>query len=141
HREVESVRGTAPAGGPGAEPADKPRVLRDSLGAGGGGPLYVPVDISTEMLHETANTLAGEYPDLRVRPVVADITDLEPPLPGDPGTRLVLFLGGTIGNLTEDERDAFLRMLRRVAGPGDRIALGFDVRKSPERLVAAYDDA
>ncbi len=125
----------------GAGTSEKTRVLLDALVAGGGGALYVPVDISTEMLHETANTLAGEYPDLRVRPVVADITDLEPPLPGDPGTRLVLFLGGTIGNLTEDERDAFLRMLRRVAGPGDRIALGFDVRKSPERLVAAYDDA
>src|SRR5699024_9912983 len=116
----------------GAGTAEKTRVLLDALVAGGGGALYVPVDISTEMLHETANTLAGEYPDLRVRPVVADITDLEPPLPGDPGTRLVLFLGGTIGNLTEDERDAFLRMLRRGGGARERVRGGVHGRQSPE---------
>src|SRR5699024_12353765 len=71
----------------GAGTAEKTRVLLDALVAGGGGAPYVPVDISTEMLHETANTLAGEYPDLRVRPVVADITDLEPPRPGCPRPR------------------------------------------------------
>lgn len=133
----------------GAGTAEKTRVLLDALvgrrGRGEGGAtgeaLYVPVDISSEMLHETARTLTAEYPGLRVEPVVDDITALTGALPGAPGTRLVLFLGGTIGNLTEGERDAFLRMLRGVMAPGDRIALGFDLVKDPQRLVAAYDDA
>lgn len=141
----------------GAGTAEKTRVLLDALtarerprawegAAGAGAPgsegvLYVPVDISVEMLHETARALTVEYPGLRVEPVVSDITALDEPLPGTPGSRLVLFLGGTIGNLTEAERTAFLAMILRVTSPGDRVALGFDLVKDPARLVAAYDDA
>lgn len=129
---------SGPVGAAGAAPG--------SVGAAGAAPgpegvLYVPVDISVEILHDTARALTGEYPGLRVEPLVGDITALDEPLPGTPGSRLVLFLGGTIGNLSEAERTAFLAMILRVTSPGDRVALGFDLVKDPERLVAAYDDA
>ncbi|GLB65276.1 histidine N-alpha-methyltransferase [Dietzia sp. NCCP-2495] len=137
----------------GAGTSEKTRVLLDVLagrdgggvtgnGVAGGGPCtYVPVDISTEMLAESSRALAHDYPGLRIEPVVGDFVALDGPLPGEPGQRLVLFLGGTIGNFTEDQRAEFFAMLRRIASPGDRIAAGFDLVKSPERLVAAYDDA
>lgn len=53
----------------------------------------------------------------------------------------MLFLGGTIGNFTETQRADFIAMLRQIMGPGDRLLLGFDLVKSPDRLVEAYDDA
>ncbi|WP_314038327.1 L-histidine N(alpha)-methyltransferase [Dietzia sp. CH92] len=136
----------------GAGTCEKTRVLLDVLaaapaGAGAGGapagraPLFVPVDISTEMLFDSARALTAEYPGLRVEPVVADLTALDGHLPGEPGGRLVLFLGGTVGNFSETQRAEFLDMLRAVMDPGDRLALGFDLVKDPARLVAAYDDA
>ena len=114
---------------------------KDVAGSGSDGPLFVPVDISAEMLFASARALGAEYSDLRVVPVVGDLTDLDGPLPGGPGRRLVAFLGGTIGNFTETQRAAFLAMLRSVMDPGDRLVLGFDLVKDSERLVAAYDDA
>lgn len=125
----------------GAGTSEKTRVLLDVLARRGGAATYVPVDISTEMLAESSRALAHDYPGLRIEPVVGDFVALDGPLPGEPGQRLVLFLGGTIGNFTEDQRAEFFAMLRRIASPGDRIAVGFDLVKSPERLVAAYDDA
>lgn len=125
----------------GSGTSTKTRVLLDALTAGGGGGTFVPVDISEEVLLDSARALAAEYPDVRVDPVVGDFTDLRGPLPGEPGERLVLFLGGTLGNFAEDERRGFHDMLRGVMDPGDRLALGFDLVKAPERLEAAYDDA
>ncbi|AWH93998.1 L-histidine N(alpha)-methyltransferase [Dietzia lutea] len=133
----------------GAGTCEKTRVLLDVFAAppGGGGaradaaPLFVPVDISTEMLFDSARALTAEYPGLTVEPVVADLTALDGPLPGESGGRLVLFLGGTVGNFSEDQRADFLAMLRGVMDSGDRLVLGFDLVKDPARLVAAYDDA
>lgn len=129
----------------GAGTCEKTRVLLDVFatprGRADAAPLFVPVDISTEMLFDSARALSSEYPGLRVEPVVADLTALDGPLPGPPGERLVLFLGGTVGNFSEAQRADFLAMLRGVMGPGDRLVLGFDLVKDPARLVAAYDDA
>ena len=105
------------------------------------GPLFVPVDISTEMLFGSARALTAEYPGLRVVPVVGDLTALDGPLPGEPGRRMVLFLGGTIGNFSEAQRADFFTMLRGIMDPGDRLVIGFDLVKNPERLTAAYDDS
>ncbi|GAA3511803.1 L-histidine N(alpha)-methyltransferase [Dietzia aurantiaca] len=125
----------------GAGTCEKTRVLLDVLAGREGGATYVPVDISTEMLEESARSLAADYPGLRIEPVAGDFLALDGPLPGEPGGRLVLFLGGTVGNFTEAQRAEFFAMLRGVMDPGDRFAVGFDLVKKPERLVDAYDDA
>ncbi|MFN3340162.1 MAG: L-histidine N(alpha)-methyltransferase [Dietzia sp.] len=125
----------------GAGTCEKTRVLLDVLAVERAGARFVPVDISTEMLFESARALAQEYPGLRVDPVIGDLTALDGPLPGEPGGRLVLFLGGTVGNFSEPQRAGFFSMLRGIMDPGDRLVLGFDLVKRPERLVAAYDDA
>lgn len=124
----------------GAGTADKTRVLLDALTSDGRGGLYAPLDISSEVLLETADRLRAEYPALVVAPAVADFHRL-PPLAGEPGERLLAFLGGTIGNFEEEERAGFLRMVRGALDPGDHLLLGADLVKDPERLVAAYDDA
>ncbi|MER7762743.1 L-histidine N(alpha)-methyltransferase [Streptomyces sp. NPDC097619] len=102
--------------------------------------LYVPVDVSASALEGAAAVLLAEHPKLRVHAMIADFT--RPlPLPESAGPRLVLFLGGTIGNLLPGERAEFLRSVRSVLSPGDALLLGTDLVKDESVLVAAYDDA
>ena len=54
---------------------------------------------------------------------------------------LVLFLGSTIGNFTENEAEGFLKELRSHLRPGDGLLLGADLVKAPAVLLRAYDDA
>ena len=61
--------------------------------------------------------------------------------PDGDGTRLIAFLGGTIGNLYPRQRPAFLARIAALLGPGDHLLLGTDLVKDRARLEAAYDDA
>ncbi|MEV0411737.1 L-histidine N(alpha)-methyltransferase [Streptomyces sp. NPDC050448] len=101
---------------------------------------YIPVDVSGSALEGAAETLLAEHPGLRVHALVADFT--KPlRLPDTPGPRLVVFLGGTIGNLLPPERAAFLASVRAMLSPGDALLMGTDLVKDEAVLVAAYDDA
>ena len=125
----------------GAGSAAKTRTILDAMTSAGTAEVYAPVDISEDFLAETARTLRGEYPGLRVVPVVADISvrlDLPDSLPRP---ALFAFLGSTIGNF---EAEPAAELVRRVAAgmrPGDRFLLGVDLRKDPAVLEAAYNDS
>jgi len=102
---------------------------------------YVPVDISEQITHETAESLVREYPGLAVRGLVCDFEqDLER-IPSGSSGRLIAFLGGTIGNLYPRARRDFLTRIAALMGPEDRLLLGTDLVKGTDRLEAAYDDA
>lgn len=125
----------------GSGSAAKTRHLLSAMQEAGCLRTYVPVDISEEITHETAEALVREYPGLEVRGLVCDFEhDLER-IPNGGGGRLVAFLGGTIGNLYPAARRAFLARLAALMGPEDRILLGTDLVKEPARLEAAYDDS
>jgi len=125
----------------GSGSAAKTRHLLDAMRDAGCLETYVPVDISEEITHETAECLVDEYPGLAVRGLVCDFEqDLER-IPDGDGGRLVAFLGGTVGNLYPDARREFLARLAAMLGPADRLLLGTDLVKDPDRLVAAYDDS
>ncbi|MEU6315248.1 L-histidine N(alpha)-methyltransferase [Streptomyces sp. NPDC047014] len=101
---------------------------------------YVPVDVSESALRGAADTLLAAHPGLRVHALLADFTRALQ-LPDSPGPRLVLFLGGTIGNLLPAERAVFLASVRAMLSPGDALLMGTDLVKEEADLVAAYDDA
>jgi L-histidine N-alpha-methyltransferase len=124
----------------GAGSGEKTRRLLDALGAAGTLERYVPVDVSGEFLVASASAIADAYPGLDVHAVVADFGQHLDLLPAA-GPRLIAFLGGTVGNLRPAERAAFLSDLRATMGPDDRLLLGTDLVKDPDRLVRAYDDA
>ena len=122
----------------GAGASTKTRILLDALQDPAG---YVPIDVSEDFLLQTADALKAEYPDLTVRPIAADFM-VELGLPDDiDGTPVGFFPGSTIGNLNDDEIDQFLRAARRLLGPGSKFVIGLDLRKSPDILIPAYDDA
>ncbi|MFE0601875.1 L-histidine N(alpha)-methyltransferase [Streptomyces sp. NPDC058892] len=102
--------------------------------------MYVPVDVSESALRGAATALLADHPGLRVHAMLADFTRaLE--LPDSPGPRLVVFLGGTIGNLLPPERAVFLASVRAMLSPGDALLMGTDLVKDEAVLVTAYDDA
>lgn len=121
----------------GSGSSDKTRHLLDALP---GLHTYVPVDVSESALRGAADALLAERPGLSVHALVADFTR-GLALPESPGPRLVVFLGGTLGNLLPDERARFLRSVRSLLSPGDGLLLGTDLVKDERTLVAAYDDA
>ena len=53
---------------------------------------------------------------------------------------MVAFLGSTIGNLTPSVRSQFLADLAVALVADDMLLLGVDFVKSPERILAAYND-
>ncbi|MGH9324137.1 MAG: L-histidine N(alpha)-methyltransferase, partial [Vicinamibacteria bacterium] len=108
---------------------------------------YLPIDISSEILHETASELDARYPALQVTPIASPyetglskasrlVADEE-----SPGGMLVLFLGSSIGNMEPEEAVTFLTRIRRSLGRKDALLVGFDRVKDERTLNAAYNDA
>jgi L-histidine Nalpha-methyltransferase len=124
----------------GSGTSEKTRLLLDAMVEGGRLRRFVPFDVSETTLRDAAGDIAREYPSIAVHGVVGDFDHHLPLLPGG-GRRLVAFLGGTIGNLTPDERKRFLAELVSGFEPGDGLLLGTDLVKDVGRLEAAYDDA
>jgi len=124
----------------GSGTSDKTRALLDCFIASGQLERFVPFDVSEQTLRDAAEMLSDRYPGVVVHGVVGDFTHHLGELPRG-GTRLVAFLGGTIGNLYPDERAEFLGKLSATLEPGDSLLLGTDLVKDIPRLEAAYDDS
>ena len=127
----------------GSGSAIKTNILLGPLRRAGTIRTYTSIDISESALMAAGTRLMGEYPGLSVRAVLADFeTQAEAIAMNEcPSPRLVLFLGGTIGQLMPAQRAGFLRRLHGVFHPGDMLLLGVDLVKDPAELIAAYDDS
>jgi dimethylhistidine N-methyltransferase len=125
---------------PGSGSSVKTRILLDHLQDPVG---YVPIDISGEHLRATAAVLRRRHPSIPILPLEADFTRplTLPTPPRSPERRVVYFPGSTIGNFTMLEATRLLARMRRLAGPGGAVLVGFDLLKNRALLLAAYDDA
>jgi dimethylhistidine N-methyltransferase len=103
---------------------------------------YCPVDISREILLDTAHRLLQEFTHMEIRAMHTDFA-------GEPEVieafelerKAVAFFGSSLGNFTPEESVEFLRRMAAILGPEDVFLLGIDLKKSPAILVPAYDDA
>jgi dimethylhistidine N-methyltransferase len=122
--------------------ARKTRYLLTAYESAGHPFRYCPVDISREILWETANRLLQEYTHIDVRAMHTDFA-------GQPEVirafqlekKAVAFFGSSLGNFTPEESVEFLRRTAAILGPEDVFLLGIDLKKSPAILVPAYADA
>ena len=124
----------------GSGTSEKTRLLLDALSAHGSLRRFVPFDVSEPTLRDAASAIEAEYAGVDVHAVVGDFERHLDRLPRG-GTRLVAFLGSTIGNLDPDGRARFYRSIAAGLAPDDALLLGTDLVKDPRRLEAAYDDS
>lgn len=123
----------------GSGSSEKTRLLLDALRSAGTLREIVALDVSDAALEQSVALLRETYAPAAVHGVVGDFTQHLALLPGG-APRMVVFLGGTIGNLVPAERAKFLSALRDNLQAGEWLLLGTDLVKDPDTLVRAYDD-
>lgn len=124
----------------GSGTSEKTRMLLTALGERGALRRFIPFDVDPTVLRSAGTALQDEYPALEIDAVCGDFEEHLGKIPRD-GTRLIAFLGSTIGNLTAGPRADFLAALAEAMSPGDTLLLGTDLVKDRDRLVRAYDDS
>ncbi|CAL1240862.1 L-histidine N(alpha)-methyltransferase [Candidatus Methylocalor cossyra] len=126
---------------PGGGNLGKVRLLLEALRP----EVYLPLDISRQHLLSAARSLATDYPWLRVHAVCMDYSRgfdaLDLSRWPEHSRRIVFFPGSTIGNFEPAEAVAFLRQTARLAGPTGGLVIGVDLKKAPDTLHRAYNDA
>jgi L-histidine Nalpha-methyltransferase len=119
----------------------KTRILLDAYQSEGHPLVYCPIDISAGILKSSAQSLLIDYPNLEVYGLVGtyELALKKLPHPQLP-TRIIGFIGSTLGNLSPAECDIFLSQITDALEPGEYFLLGIDLHKSSAQLEAAYND-
>ncbi|HEX3287209.1 MAG TPA: L-histidine N(alpha)-methyltransferase [Mycobacterium sp.] len=124
----------------GSGTSEKTRLLLSALRDSGSLRRFIPFDVDAGMLRAASSAILEEYPGIEIDAVCGDFEEHLDNIP-KVGKRLVVFLGSTIGNLTNAPRAEFLSTLSETLQPGDTLLLGTDLVKDTDRLVRAYDDS
>ena len=102
---------------------------------------YTPVDISVKANRELLESLKTEIPGLQVEAKTGDYLRKLKKLNGHPALRkIILFLGSNIGNFSDTEIGLFLNQISEFTNSGDKVLIGFDLKKSPKIIMDAYND-
>jgi L-histidine N-alpha-methyltransferase len=125
----------------GSGSSTKTRALLDAGRANGCLKRYVAFDVSESIVRLAMTDLLQRYDGLDVYGIVGDFHRHLDKIPIHSGRRLVLFLGGTLGNLYRDERIELLREIGKLLAADDRLLVGFDLVKDVAMIEAAYNDA
>jgi L-histidine Nalpha-methyltransferase len=102
---------------------------------------YFPIDVDTETLAESAQTLVSAFPLLYVHCLGTTYHKGLRALPPCPRARLFIFLGGSLGNMERQEIDDLLLQMFDNGAQGDYLLLGADLDKDPAVIDRAYNDS
>ncbi|WP_415326997.1 L-histidine N(alpha)-methyltransferase [Chryseobacterium sp. MMS23-Vi53] len=126
----------------GAGDAMKSTYLLKSLVDKGVDFTYMPIDISGNILSVLNEKLSKEIPTLDILSLEGEYFNmLDKATYLSKRRKIVLFLGGNIGNMEVDEAYHFCHEVKRKLNPGDLFFIGFDLKKNPSTILAAYNDA
>lgn len=102
---------------------------------------YCPIDISAEAIRSLEDGI--ELPaNVTLNALVADhFTGLDTLSAQSARTKLLLFLGSSIGNYNTEQAISFLKELSQHMQTGDFALVGFDLKKDIKRLNRAYNDS
>jgi dimethylhistidine N-methyltransferase len=126
---------------PGSGNGVKTKILIHYLADRGARLTYMPIDISVKVNADFEENLKAEFPWLEVLPQTGDYLNLFTSKNNIEGTKqVIIFLGSNIGNLNSSELDFFLTDLSEFTREGDKVLIGFDLIKSPEIIMKAYND-
>jgi L-histidine N-alpha-methyltransferase len=103
---------------------------------------YYPVDISGNVIQQLEHTLPSKLPSMKLHGLNGEYFEmLHQANILSAKNKVVLCMGGNIGNFTPPEAKKFCRQLRRYLQPGDLLLTGFDLKKHPQIILNAYNDA
>ncbi len=123
----------------GSGAATKTRVLLDAMAEADQLHHFVPFDVDETIVRRVSEELIKEYPGLQIHGVAGDFLVHLEHIP-EGGKRLVVILGGTIGNLPTIAAEDFLTAVNTEMASGDYFLLGVQLITNPARLEAAYND-
>ncbi|MCC8424709.1 L-histidine N(alpha)-methyltransferase [Mucilaginibacter sp. UR6-11] len=102
---------------------------------------YLPIDISANVINYLTVKLPLTIPGLKMTGLNGQYFDMLKRAAALSNRRkVVLFLGSNIGNMPVNEATDFCKELRHHLAPGDMALIGFDLKKSPKTILAAYND-
>jgi len=102
---------------------------------------YLPIDISENVISYLNIALPVTLPGLQVTGLNGEYFEmLEKAASISNKRKVVMFLGSNIGNMLVCEAEGFCRELRNNLSPGDLLLIGFDLKKNPKTVLAAYND-
>ncbi len=103
---------------------------------------YLPIDISQHVIEDLEENLPKKLPALNVEGLNGDYFAMVKKAKSLSDRRKVLlFMGANIGNMDVAEAKEFCRALRNELSAEDLLIIGFDLKKNPRQILAAYDDA
>jgi len=101
---------------------------------------YIPIDISQEAVDMLTKNLKDRLPNLKIHPKVGDYFEILKDNRVSEYPSLLLFLGGNIGNYNEDKAIELLQLFNKNMKIGDKLLIGFDIKKNPIIIHNAYYD-
>jgi len=103
---------------------------------------YLPIDISGNIIQYLKATLPVSLPGIKINGLQGDYFDMLKKASSVSNNRkVVLFLGSNIGNMSLEDAEGFCHKLRSHLQPGDMALIGFDLKKNPKTILAAYNDS
>ncbi len=125
----------------GSGSSTKTRILLDAYNELGYPLRYLPIDVSAGILESSARQLLADYAPLKVHALVSTYElALEQLIPSQLPSRMICFIGSSLGNLTPEECDVFFSQIENALNLGEYFLLGVDLQKSKQLLEAAYND-
>ncbi|TVR78945.1 MAG: L-histidine N(alpha)-methyltransferase [Chitinophagaceae bacterium] len=104
-------------------------------------PVFIPIDISNNAIDFITKRMESKFPDLEMNPQVGEYFEGLNRLTEIEGTKLILFLGGNIGNFSAEVNNKFLKKINSFIEKGDYLFTGFDLVKNPWLIYNAYNDS
>jgi L-histidine Nalpha-methyltransferase len=102
---------------------------------------YTPIDVSN-ILVESSKLLIENYDKLYINGIVSFYEEgMDFIFSIDNSPKLIIFLGSSIGNFSEEEIIQFMKMLSKDMSDKDRLIIGFDLLKDKKILESAYNDS
>jgi L-histidine N-alpha-methyltransferase len=102
---------------------------------------YRPIDISGNILHELEGRLETELPGIEIASLAGEYFDMLAKATSlSQRRKVILFLGGNIGNMEWYEIERFCVELNQNLAAGDIVLIGFDLKKNPHAILNAYND-
>ncbi|MBW4613483.1 MAG: L-histidine N(alpha)-methyltransferase [Desmonostoc vinosum HA7617-LM4] len=126
----------------GSGSSTKTRILLNAYNQLGYPLRYLPIDVSAGILESSAKQLLADYPSLQIDAIAGTYElALAQLLPTQLPSRMICFIGSSLGNLKPHECDMFFSQITDALQVGEYFLLGVDLQKPKQILEPAYNDS